>query len=297
MGPMTLATACRTPLPWYRPGSASRSSSASCSPVDAPLGTAARPSAPSSSTTSTSTVGFPRESRISRAETAPISDIGGRWYRTFRAPTGGSAVGLPRRRLRGLAERGDGVEPELAVELLRPVGGIRDQEHEVGGVARRADRGREERARDAAVPIGLERVDALDLGDAVVNVQLAAAHHPAVDRRREEPGADPIDQDLPEVREHLRALTWGAAVGDEARLDDQRSDGPEVNLRDIERRRIPIGLTPKRQIHQAVGVVAEPDQPGGDPGALGVVVEHELTVPEGLERPVGFGGELDRRRV
>ena len=40
---------------------------ASCSPVEAPLGTAARPMVPSSSVTSTSTVGLPRESRISRA--------------------------------------------------------------------------------------------------------------------------------------------------------------------------------------------------------------------------------------
>src|SRR5438270_10447093 len=40
---------------------------ASCAPVLAPLGTAARPSAPSHSFTSTSTVGLPRLSRISRA--------------------------------------------------------------------------------------------------------------------------------------------------------------------------------------------------------------------------------------
>src|SRR6266550_3079331 len=240
MGPLTLATACRTPLPWYRPRSASRSSSASCSPVDAPLGTAARPSAPSSSTTSTSTVGFPRESRISRAETSSISDIGGRCYRTFGAPTGGSAVRLPRRRLRELTERPHRVEPELAVELLRPIGSVRDQEDEVRGVARRADRCPEERARDAAVPVRLQRVDALDLGDAVVDVQLTAAHDRAVDRRREEPGADPVDQDLPEVREHLRALVRGAAVGDQVRLDDQRPDGPEAHLRDLERRRIPV---------------------------------------------------------
>ena len=47
--------------------SPSRSSTASCSPVDAPDGTAARANVPSSSATSTSTVGLPRESRISRA--------------------------------------------------------------------------------------------------------------------------------------------------------------------------------------------------------------------------------------
>src|SRR5205085_7607497 len=40
---------------------------ASCSPVEAPDGTAARPKAPLASLTSTSTVGLPRESMISRA--------------------------------------------------------------------------------------------------------------------------------------------------------------------------------------------------------------------------------------
>ena len=43
----TLATARRTPLPPYRPLSPSRSSTASCAPVDAPDGTAARPTEPS----------------------------------------------------------------------------------------------------------------------------------------------------------------------------------------------------------------------------------------------------------
>ena len=46
--------------------SPSRSSTASWAPVEAPDGTAARPSAPDSSPTSTSTVGLPRESRIWR---------------------------------------------------------------------------------------------------------------------------------------------------------------------------------------------------------------------------------------
>src|SRR5512142_1054507 len=66
---LTAATAFRTPLPPKRFLSPSRSSSASRSPVEAPEGTAARPMAPPSSTTSTSTVGLPRLSRISRAKT------------------------------------------------------------------------------------------------------------------------------------------------------------------------------------------------------------------------------------
>src|SRR5713226_1126800 len=69
---LALATALSTPLPRYFDLSASRSSSASCSPVEAPEGTAARPSAPPSSTTSASTVGLPRESRTCRPWTRAI---------------------------------------------------------------------------------------------------------------------------------------------------------------------------------------------------------------------------------
>ena len=75
ISPFTFATAVSTPLPRYALGSPSRSSTASCSPVDAPDGTSARPSAPESSTTSTSTVGFPRESKSWRAWTRPIALI------------------------------------------------------------------------------------------------------------------------------------------------------------------------------------------------------------------------------
>src|SRR5947199_304405 len=63
----TFLTASSTPLPRNRFWSPSRSSTASCSPVDAPLGTAARPAAPLASVTSASMVGLPRLSRISRA--------------------------------------------------------------------------------------------------------------------------------------------------------------------------------------------------------------------------------------
>src|SRR5574341_2375890 len=63
---LTFATALETPFPIQRFLSSSRSSTASFSPVEAPDGTDARPRAPLSSTTSTSTVGFPRESNICR---------------------------------------------------------------------------------------------------------------------------------------------------------------------------------------------------------------------------------------
>src|SRR5689334_12900744 len=74
-GPMTsftFFTASSTPLPPNRLGSPSRSSTASCSPVEAPLGTAARPAAPLDRVTSASMVGLPRLSRISRACTEMI---------------------------------------------------------------------------------------------------------------------------------------------------------------------------------------------------------------------------------
>ena len=60
---MTLWTARLTPLPPYSEPP-SLSSTASKAPVEAPLGTPARPTVPSSSATSTSRVGLPRESRI-----------------------------------------------------------------------------------------------------------------------------------------------------------------------------------------------------------------------------------------
>ena len=73
---LTFSTACWTPFPKYRLASLSRNSTASCSPVDAPEGTAARPNAPVAKLTSTSTVGLPRESNISRACISIISDKG-----------------------------------------------------------------------------------------------------------------------------------------------------------------------------------------------------------------------------
>lgn len=59
-------TARSTPFPPKRAGSASRSSKASNCPVEAPLGTAAVPLTPFCKRTTASTVGFPRESIISR---------------------------------------------------------------------------------------------------------------------------------------------------------------------------------------------------------------------------------------
>src|SRR5260370_40812743 len=70
---LMLPAALRVPLPRNRLGSLSRNSTASCSPVEAPEGTAARPRVPSARRTSASTVGLPRESRISRPMTLIIS--------------------------------------------------------------------------------------------------------------------------------------------------------------------------------------------------------------------------------
>ena len=63
---LTFFTAWDTPFPRYR-APPSRNSTASFSPVDAPLGTFATPIVPSVSSTFVMTVGFPRESRISSA--------------------------------------------------------------------------------------------------------------------------------------------------------------------------------------------------------------------------------------
>ena len=61
ISPFAFATARSTPFPPHS-GPPSRSSTASWTPVEAPDGTIARPTAPDSSRTSASTVGFPRES-------------------------------------------------------------------------------------------------------------------------------------------------------------------------------------------------------------------------------------------
>ena len=68
----TLSTAFETPLPIYLDLSPSLNSTASKAPVEAPDGTMALPKAPSSVQTSTSTVGFPLESRTSLAYTSVI---------------------------------------------------------------------------------------------------------------------------------------------------------------------------------------------------------------------------------
>mmetsp|Transcript_33191 Transcript_33191/g.99991 ORF Transcript_33191/g.99991 Transcript_33191/m.99991 type:complete len:436 (+) Transcript_33191:828-2135(+) len=85
---LTFATAFSTPLPSRRPLSPSRSSRASYTPVEAPLGTAARKSAVSVQR-STSTVGLPRESKISRARMAMIFMEAGA---SSRAATPGSTL-------------------------------------------------------------------------------------------------------------------------------------------------------------------------------------------------------------
>ena len=71
----TLFTAFKTPFPRYLDLSSSLSSTASWLPVEAPDGTAALPLAPHSNTTSTSTVGFPLESKISLPITSTIPVI------------------------------------------------------------------------------------------------------------------------------------------------------------------------------------------------------------------------------
>jgi hypothetical protein len=69
---LTFSTAFSTDFPRYFDLFPSRSSTASNEPVDAPLGTAALPTYSCSTTTSTSTVGLPLESKICLATTSVI---------------------------------------------------------------------------------------------------------------------------------------------------------------------------------------------------------------------------------
>ncbi len=65
----TLFTAFKVPLPRYLAASLSLNSNASWTPVEAPDGTIALPVFPDAKVSSTSTVGFPLESKTSRAST------------------------------------------------------------------------------------------------------------------------------------------------------------------------------------------------------------------------------------
>ena len=116
--PFTFATACETPLPPHAEPP-SRNSTASCTPVDAPEGTMARPNAPEPRRTSTSTVGLPRESRTWRPRTSVIvvmqAPLPGRSTRPGRQgrvsstpPRLRARASLPPRRARGTAARPPG---------------------------------------------------------------------------------------------------------------------------------------------------------------------------------------------
>ncbi len=109
ISPLTFATAVETPFPFHvLPPS--RSSTASCTPVEAPDGTIALPSAPA--TTSTSTVGFPRESRTCRACTLVIA--------LTRAPLPGRSTRPARR---AAARSNSRRSPQRAPRPPRPGGG------------------------------------------------------------------------------------------------------------------------------------------------------------------------------
>ena len=106
------ARPCRRSAPCRRRAS----STASWAPVDAPDGTAARPTEPSPRTTSTSIVGLPRESRISRASTTSIVVSHRRAHARVRPSSSGR---LPRRRRLAIQEHGDARQLAALEELER----------------------------------------------------------------------------------------------------------------------------------------------------------------------------------
>src|SRR4029079_14185828 len=91
----------------------------SCSRVLAPLGTAARPAAPPSRSTSTSMVGLPRMSRISLAVTSWMIDMQGFVWEGI-LPCGGART--RRRRICRTRRRGGAL---LAVQLTHRLGHAR----------------------------------------------------------------------------------------------------------------------------------------------------------------------------
>src|SRR3954452_19005427 len=175
ISPLTFSTAFVTPLP-PNASPPSRSSVASNSPGEAPLGTAARTAAPERRTSSTSTVGLPRLSRIWRAWTFSIWLIDGSFLGQSGLGVEGELVvggdggpvlaGVGREALGGLDAPAEpcarGAQGELGVhpQLARDVHGRK--QHVADLVEQRvADLGRSGRAGLGVGPGGRDRVSAL----------------------------------------------------------------------------------------------------------------------------------------
>src|SRR4051812_20868585 len=90
---------------------------ASKAPVEAPDGTAARPVLPSSRPTSTSTVGLPRESRISRATTTSMDGTSISFWDVTQL-CGRLARTPERNRLRGIGQPTDRVVDNADSEMF-----------------------------------------------------------------------------------------------------------------------------------------------------------------------------------
>src|SRR4051794_5204328 len=237
----TPSTALVTPLPPYR-SPPSRSSTASKAPVEAPLGTAARAMVPSSRATSTSTVGFPRESRISRAPTASMLGTGASLTSPRRSDrrSGPGALGGLRVELAGvppnrlpygvldvpspvLGRGDDGQEPlpQLLGAADGQLRGLRRRQSRPAGPPhqRRTPRRRRLRPRDALgrraalllrlldlLPAGLDSRD-VARANVAEHVRVAAhqlVHQVAGDLVDGEPAAGPCLGGHPGVEDHLQ---------------------------------------------------------------------------------------------
>src|SRR5690606_3554572 len=86
----------------------------SCAPVEAPEGTAARPIEPSSSTTSTSTVGLPRLSRISRPMMSTMAVISRSLFQSIEYSVRHSRCAAKGNALRQPGKPRNSVEPAAA---------------------------------------------------------------------------------------------------------------------------------------------------------------------------------------
>src|SRR3954452_3001111 len=255
ISPLTFPTACVTPLPPY--GSPpSRSSVASNSPVEAPLGTAARPAAPERRRSSTSTVGLPRLSRIWRAWTVSI------WL---------TVVLFSRGRL---AESGLGVEGELVLARHRGPVLARLGGEVLGGLHAPA----EARARRAQRKLG-------------VDAQLARDVH-----RGEEHVADLVEQGVADLGRRARAglgvIAGGAdRVGQLGELCPGPGQRP-LDPGEVEpgRRRPALDLARVQERRQVLRHVAEDPVLAAGLGALDLV-----PVAQHLAGGVGRGVAEDVR--
>jgi hypothetical protein len=196
-----------------------------------------------------------------------------------------------------LPEPTDRVEPEPRVELLGPIGVIGDEEDDLGSHASRfSNDTADDRSCDAAPAEALQRMHVVDLGDAVVRVELAEARQDAVDANGEEPRTRDIREHPTNGGVRLGGLPRHPAVAREIGLEHQRVDLVERALLHGHARSV-IEVPPLHHEHQVVDLPVLSSERRGQSRTEIVVEDDDLAMRRVLEQPVRLGDQLLRGRV